>query len=47
LKELRRKIIDEDKEIESEGFYEWEIENWDNLSDKEFSPIFNIADRKW
>jgi len=38
LKELRRKIIDEDKEIESEGFYEWEIKNWNNLDNECYSP---------
>jgi len=29
------------------GSYEWKIENWNQLSDKEFSSEFKIDNHKW
>jgi len=46
-KELKRFINDDNNEIKSEGLYEWKIENWNILSDNDFSPEFSIDNCKW
>ncbi|ORY85134.1 hypothetical protein LY90DRAFT_499056 [Neocallimastix californiae] len=40
-----KELIEEKKDttILVEDYYEWKIEDWSNLNDKEYSPIFNIA----
>ena len=44
-----KELIEEKKDttILVEDYYEWKIEDWSNLNDKEYSPIFNIGDYKW
>jgi len=38
---------DEDIEIITEGFYEWNILNWKGLNNGAYSPEFSIGDYKW
>ena len=33
--------------MESEGCYEWKIENWNQLAEEEYSPEFEINNHKW
>jgi len=33
--------------VESEGCYEWKIENWNQLAEEEYSPEFEINNHKW
>jgi hypothetical protein len=38
--EIKELINDENRNVESEGFYEWQIDHWDNLDKEEFSSKF-------
>jgi len=40
-------LFDENKKIENDEFYEWKIENWDQLSFVEHSPEFTIGKYRW
>jgi len=44
---LKRIIKHENKKIESEGFFEWEFDNWNQLSGIESSTEFKIGKYKW
>jgi len=37
----------EDKEVESKGFYEWYIENWNDISNEVYSPEFMVGEYRW
>jgi len=45
--ELRHALRNKNNEVESEGFYEWKIENWNELANIEKSPEFTVGDNKW
>jgi len=47
-----KKLLEDEKgnEVIGEGYYEWEIEDWDKIKDKndyEFSPEFDISGYHW
>ncbi|ORX75577.1 ankyrin, partial [Anaeromyces robustus] len=45
--ELKRLIKDEKYEIDKEGYFEWEINEWNKLLNDEFNKEFNIGNQKW
>lgn len=50
IRHLKKNIDDEDRELVTEGFYEWTIEDWDKISksDKEVvGPTFNVDNHEW
>jgi len=34
-------------EIIAEDYYEWKIEDWNSIGQKEYSPEFIIGNNKW
>jgi len=50
-KELACNIDDEDKIVQNEGFYEWEVNNWGNDrsydTSPEKSPSFTVGNHRW
>jgi len=44
---LKSSIANDDLEIENEVYYEWKIENWNQLSNIELSPDFSTGNYKW
>ncbi|ORX62479.1 HECT-domain-containing protein [Anaeromyces robustus] len=47
MENIKSCINDENHEILNEFFYEWKINNWDKLSNNEYSPEFYIENHKW
>lgn len=46
---LNNKMPDLKKEynIIDSGYHEWEIDNWYNINDMTYSPIFDLCGNKW
>lgn len=47
IDKIQSYIDDEDRIIFDEGYFEWKVKHWDNLSDNNECPKFNIGDDKW
>jgi ankyrin repeat protein len=47
LEEISSSINNDNHEVLCDGYYEWNIEEWDNLQEEEFSDEFKIHDTKW
>jgi len=47
INKIESLIQNEGLEILNEGYYEWKIKNWKQLSDKKCSPEFTIGNYNW
>ncbi|OUM60099.1 hypothetical protein PIROE2DRAFT_14225 [Piromyces sp. E2] len=45
--EMKYSLCNENREVRGNGFYEWNIENWNQLFNEDFSSIFNAANYSW
>jgi len=44
---LKNITNNENMAVKNDGFYEWNIDNWNELSNKYYSPEFDIGNYKW
>jgi len=47
MDKVKRIVDDEHRIVKGEGHYEWSINHWNQLSEKEISPEFIVGDHKW
>jgi len=47
MNKIKDYINNEQQTVETEGSYEWTIENWDQISSEISSPEFIVGDYKW
>ena len=47
LNKMKSIIVNDDKEVCKEGFYEWKIKKWNELGTYKLSPTFYIGDCAW
>jgi len=47
LKFILNEINGKNEEVIGEDYYEWEINNWSELKNGDYSPIFTIGNQKW
>jgi len=44
---IKNSVENEEHIFESDGFFEWKIEGWNNLSNVESTPEFTIGNHTW
>ncbi|OUM63498.1 hypothetical protein PIROE2DRAFT_9914, partial [Piromyces sp. E2] len=47
LKFILNEINKKDEEVIGEDYYEWEINNWNELTSTKYSPIFKAGNYEW
>jgi len=45
--EIKNEINNENYKVLSDGIYEWKINNWNQITNIEYSPIFSICNHEW
>jgi hypothetical protein len=47
INEVKNEINNENYEVLNDGIYEWKINNWDQITNREYSPVFSICNHEW
>jgi len=47
MEKIKNSVDNEQRIFESDGFFEWKIEDWNQLSIVEISSKFTIGNLKW